>query len=159
VFSTATVHWIADHEGLFRSVFEALGPGGRFVSQCGGGRNLSRLYGRAADLMRASDYQRFFEAWRDPWHFAFPDETRVALSRAGFESIEVWLESTPARFSDPAAYSEFIKCVCIRHHLSRLPPSLHDGFTSQLTAAAERDDPPLTLDYWRLNITARRPAA
>jgi trans-aconitate 2-methyltransferase len=159
VFSTATLHWIADHDALFRSVFGALGPGGRFVAQCGGGHNLSRLYGRAADLMRGPAYKWFFEGWKDPWHFAFPDETRAALGRAGFEHIEVWLESAPAQFSDPAAYSEFISCVCIRHHLARLPPSLHDGFASELTRAAAADDPPLTLDYWRLNITARRPAA
>ena len=159
VFSTATLHWIGDHDAVFRSVFDALGAGGRFVSQCGGGRNLSRLYGRAADLMRAPAYAPFFDGWRDPWHFAFPDETRAALERAGFEEIEVWLESAPAAFPDAATYAEFIRCVCIRHHLARLPPSLHDGFASELTRAAASDNPPLTLDYWRLNITARRPAA
>src|SRR3954469_19691433 len=31
VFSTATFHWIADHAALFRSLRDALRPGGRFV--------------------------------------------------------------------------------------------------------------------------------
>src|SRR3954464_4995638 len=37
VFSTATFHWIADHDALFASLRAALRPGGRLVPQCGGG--------------------------------------------------------------------------------------------------------------------------
>src|SRR3954453_8273970 len=37
VFSTATFHWIADHDALFASLRQALRPGGRLVAQCGGG--------------------------------------------------------------------------------------------------------------------------
>ena len=38
VLSTATFHWIRDHEALFVSIYRALVPGGRLVAQCGGGR-------------------------------------------------------------------------------------------------------------------------
>ena len=38
IFSTATFHWVLDHDRLFRSLFAALTPGGRLVAQCGGGR-------------------------------------------------------------------------------------------------------------------------
>jgi trans-aconitate 2-methyltransferase len=36
VFSTATFHWVLDHPRLFRSLHDALKPGGRLVAQCGG---------------------------------------------------------------------------------------------------------------------------
>src|SRR3954465_15696167 len=36
IFSTATFHWIADHDALFRSLRAALRSGGRLVAQCGG---------------------------------------------------------------------------------------------------------------------------
>src|SRR4051794_40166115 len=36
VFSTATFHWIADHDALFASLRAVLRPGGRLVAQCGG---------------------------------------------------------------------------------------------------------------------------
>src|SRR3954466_5938804 len=36
VFSTATFHWIADHDALFASLRQALRPDGRLVAQCGG---------------------------------------------------------------------------------------------------------------------------
>ena len=51
-----------------------------------------------------------------------------------------------------------MSCVCIRHHLDRLPPQLRDRFTQDLTALAARDAQPYTLDYWRLNIDARKAA-
>jgi trans-aconitate 2-methyltransferase len=36
ILSTATFHWIADHDALFRSLAAALRPGGQLVAQCGG---------------------------------------------------------------------------------------------------------------------------
>ena len=44
IFSTATFHWVLDHDRLFRSLFAALTPGGRLVAQCGGGPNLERQH-------------------------------------------------------------------------------------------------------------------
>jgi len=35
VVSTATFHWVLDHERLFRELFAALRPGGRLVAQSG----------------------------------------------------------------------------------------------------------------------------
>lgn len=159
VFSTATLHWIADHDAVFHSVFESLRRGGRFVAQCGGGPNLQRLYTRAAQVISNEPYSPYFRAWREPWHFALPEQTRAALNRAGFVDIDASLEAAPATFRDRATYAEFIGCVCLRHHLERLPPDLQRSFVSHLTASASADDPPLTLDYWRLNIRARRAPA
>ena len=41
VFSTATFHWILDHDRLFRRLRAALRPGGRLVAQCGGEGNVA----------------------------------------------------------------------------------------------------------------------
>ena len=43
-------------------------------------------------------------------------------------------------------------------HLERLPdPALKQAFIDRVTALSAREDQPFTLDYWRLNINARRP--
>ena len=159
VFSTATLHWIGDHEALFQSVFEALRPGGRFVAQCGGGRNLERLYRRCAVMMVNAPYADSFLGWRDPWHFAETAPTHAALLRAGFVEADASLEFAPVTFEGASTFAEFISCVCVRHHIERLPGDLQRTFVSELTSAARCDDPPYTLDYWRLNISARRPPA
>jgi trans-aconitate 2-methyltransferase len=159
VFTTATLHWIADHAAVFAGIFDALRPGGRLVGQCGGGANLDRLYRRAAALMRTEPFAPWFSAWRNPWHFALPEPTHALLHRSGFVDVHASLESAPVTFDDGDAYAEFISCVCVRDHLERMPLELQAAFASALTEAASKDTPPYTLDYWRLNIDARRPSA
>ena len=156
VFSAATFHWIPDHGRLFESVFAALKPGGRLVAQAGGAANLDRLYGRARALMSAPEYAEYYTGWADPHTFENVSDTEARLRRAGFTDIDVSLVSAPVPFSDPARYAEFVAAVCLRHHLHRLPEAARDGFMHRITERALADDPPLTLDYWRLNIVARK---
>jgi trans-aconitate 2-methyltransferase len=159
VFSAATLHWIRDHAAVFASVCGALRPGGRFVAQCGGAGNLARLLERVRLLMRAPGYAPWFLDWEDTWYFAGPDETAERLQTAGFVAVDTSLEPAPVDLPADTAYAEFISCVCIREHLARLPLQLREPFASELTVIAARDSPPFRLDYWRLNIAARRGAA
>src|SRR5205085_4106956 len=108
-------------------------------------------------LSREPRFSRYFEEWSEPWHYADEDTTRHRLRAAGFESVEVTLEPAPVRFDSPTEFAEFITTVCIRPHLARLPPPERHAFTTELTLQCAADETPFTLDYWRLNISARRP--
>lgn len=156
VFSTATFHWIADHDRLFAEVHRALVPGGRLVAQAGGGANLARLYQRTSTLGQ-TEFRHRFAGWRDPYYFAGVPETEDRLRSAGFTNVRVWLESTPTPFADPASYRAFVATVCLRHQLARLERGERDTYLDRIVGLAAGDDPPFTLDYWRLNIDARRP--
>jgi hypothetical protein len=101
-------------------------------------------------------YRQYFDGWRDPWNFASPEETAARLRSAGLVDENVWLEEAPVHLGTAERYADFVSCVCIRHHLDRLPLELRDRFTQELTALAARDAQPYTLDYWRLNIDARK---
>jgi trans-aconitate methyltransferase len=158
VFSAATLHWIHDHEAVFAGVFRALRPGGRFVAQCGGAGNLARLLDRTTRLMGSAPYAGFFREWREPWNFADAPATAARLDRAGFRDVRTWIEDAPVTLGDAAAFAEFVSCVCIRHHLHRLPPPLRDRFVGTLTDAYRDDPRPFVLDYQRLNIDARKAA-
>ena len=155
VFSTATFHWIKDHDRLFTGIHRVLKAGGRLVSQCGGGPNLQELYRRAQQQRMTPKYRTYFEGWGDPWHFASPEDTERRLREAGFHGIRVALEPAQTPFPDLAAYEEFITTVCMRHHVERLPDALRQPFIHELALQAAEDHPPLTLDYWRLNIDGR----
>ena len=158
VFSAATLHWIHDHPAVFHGVATALDGGGRFVAQCGGKGNLRRMLEHAAALMATPPYAEHFAGWRDPWNFADAETTATRLKTAGLTDVETWLEEAPVDLETAERYADFVSCVCIRHHLERLPPDLRDPFTQDLTARAAGDAPAFTLDYWRLNIGARKPA-
>jgi hypothetical protein len=60
---------------------------------------------------------------------------------------------------DAASYRDFVTNVICGPHLSRLPEqSLRDRFMNVITERASRDEPAFELDYWRLNMDARKPA-
>jgi trans-aconitate 2-methyltransferase len=150
VFSNAVFHWIADHERLFGRLFAALRPGGRLVAQCGGAGNVERFH-RAADAVSSEPpYAHYLAGWRGPWNFAGADETAVRLRDVGFVDVDTWLEPRPVTPPDP---SNYLRTVCLGHHLATLPEELHDGYVE-----AVRDRCGGELDYVRLNIDARRPS-
>ena len=158
VFSTATFHWILDHRGLFRSIFTALRPGGRLHAQCGGGANLERAHALAEQVMHDRPFAAFFVDWRSPWEFASAGTTAERLRDAGFTEIDTSLEAAPTTFATEADYREFVTTVIYHPHLERLPsPERQQHFIDCVTGLAAGDDPPFTLDYWRLNMSARKP--
>jgi trans-aconitate methyltransferase len=158
VFSTATFHWIADHRALFGSIFNALRPGGRLFAQCGGGANLDRAHGLAEQVMRDAPFRASFADWPRPWEFASAPTTAGRLRDAGFTAIDTSLEPAPTTFATEADYREFVTTVIYHPHLERLPSAeLKQHFIDRVAALAADDDPPFTLDYWRLNMSARKP--
>jgi trans-aconitate 2-methyltransferase len=158
IFSTATFHWLLDHERLFTSLFAALAPGGRLVAQCGGGPNLHRIHERCDDLMRQTAFAPHFGGWSKPWEFADADTTARRLQAAGFTEVRTSVEPSPVVQPDATTYREFITHVILRPHLAHLTESvLRDRFLDSITTLAAADTPAFELDYWRLNIEARKP--
>src|SRR4029079_11364168 len=133
-------------------------PRRRLVAQCGGAGNLAQLMGRVSRLMEERRFVPFFSEWTELTYYADVDSTKRRLIGAGFTDVEVWLEAAPTTFDSPDAYQQFIATVCVRNHLTCLSLDERRAFLRELTVASVRDQPAFTLDYWRLNITARRPA-
>lgn len=158
IFSTATFHWVPDHDRLFAGLRSVLEPGGWIVAQCGGGPNLARLRERAERLLRAEPYATHIGDWPGPWTFATNIETATRMEALGFVDVRTGLEEQPTPMPDEAAYREFLATVIFGEHLSRLPSDeLRTSFLDTLTAHARTDKPPFELDYWRLNLQGRRP--
>jgi trans-aconitate 2-methyltransferase len=144
ILSTATFHWIADHDALFANLAVVLRPGGQLVAQCGGGHNLARVMAIIDDL----DPER--RLWR-PWHFATPEDTRRRLEAAGFDDVNVWLNDEPTPIPlDTLA--EYLRTIILGSTLERMPEPDREPFVQAVAARL----PDGLLDYVRLNIVARR---
>jgi trans-aconitate 2-methyltransferase len=153
VFSTATLHWIADHERLFRQLRSVLKPGGRLIAQCGGKGNVAAHTQAIAAVASNPDYGQHLTQARALWNFASPEETEPRLRAAGFADARCWLQDKPVQPEQPLA---FISTVTLGPILDQLPPEKRQPFAE---AVLEQHEQPLVLDYVRLNIEARAPDA
>jgi trans-aconitate 2-methyltransferase len=153
VFSNATLHWILDHRRLFGRLHAALRPGGALEAQCGGIGNLDEFLNSLENVNGDERFAPYLRGIVSSWNFASPGDTEVRLQSAGFVEGRCWLEE---RIEKPREPREFLRTVCLGPHLERLPEHLHEVY---LDAVLEYIPRPLTLDYVRLNISARRPAS
>lgn len=151
VFSSATFHWILDHRGLFARLHAALNPGGRLEAQCGGIGNVEEFLNSIENVNGDERFAPYLRGITSTWNFASPGDTEMRLRDAGFDQVRCWLEDRTAQPSDPRGYLE---SVCLGAHLDRLPAELRGPYVD---AALEVVPRPFTLDYVRLNISARRP--
>jgi trans-aconitate 2-methyltransferase len=146
--SSATFHWIKDHDTLFARVRGALREGAPFVAQCGGRGNVANVVRAVTEVSARAPYAERFAGWPGPWNYAGPEETTERLERAGFTVERCWLEPSPQY---PEPLREFLATVSLGSHLERLPADLHDAFVDAVARAMEPDP---VHDYVRLNIVA-----
>jgi trans-aconitate 2-methyltransferase len=156
VFSTATFHWVKDHDRLFESIYRCLRSGGRLVAQCGGTGNLERFLAHAEGIGAREPFAEHFVDLERTWNFQGPEATADRLRRAGFVDVACGLEDAPTPFADKATFRAFIGAVVLRSHVAKLPnEELRARYLDEVVAAVARSGP-FELDYVRLNISARR---
>ncbi len=145
VVSTATLHWVPDHDRLWQRLAAALRSGGPLEIQCGGQGNIDRVR-EVIDAVAAESFPEL-EGW-SPWVFAGPQETQARLEAAGFTSVRCWLEQRPTWPEDLAG---FVRSSILPAHMARLPEERREPFAAAVT---ERVREPL--DFVRLNASAIR---
>jgi trans-aconitate 2-methyltransferase len=153
VFSSATFHWIADHDRLFARLFAALKPGGRLVAQCGGAGNIAPVVEALDDVTAEPPFAEHFAGWRGPWNYAGPGETVARLERAGFVEARAGLHDEPVQPDDP---HEFFETIMLGSHLERLPDEQRGPFVDRVLSELGE---PVIVEYVRLTMSAQRPEA
>ena len=155
VFSTATFHWILDHDRLFQRLAENLKPGGLLAAQCGGTGNVARVLETAQEVMGEERFREAFDGWSDEKYFADPATTGARLKRAGFGKIETWLHEEPTRFDSVEKLARYLGTVILRQHVAVLPEDERAAFAQAVAERMSEQGKPI-VDYVRLNMLARR---
>jgi trans-aconitate 2-methyltransferase len=145
ILSTATFHWVPDHDALFRNLAAVIRAGGILVAQCGGAGNIASVRRVLASIG---------DGWLGESHYETPDDTADRLRSAGFVSVRTWLTEEPTDFEPGEPLETYLRTVILGAHVARLPEGERDAF---VRTVAERLPAP-RIDYVRLNIDARRAA-
>jgi trans-aconitate 2-methyltransferase len=144
ILSTATFHWIVDHDALFANLAAVLRPGGQLAAQCGGAGNIASIHAALREMGEGFEGRK---------HFATADETRMRLERAGFTDVETWLHEEPTEL-DPQDVEPYLATICLGDHVEALADDERERFVAEVA----RRLPGPRIDYVRLNIRARRAA-
>ena len=125
VLSTATFHWVPDHDALFANLAAVMRPGGRLVAQCGGAGNIASI-------------KRVLAGIGDGWLGAVHYETVLATTRrleaAGYVDDRV----LAARRTDPARAGPALRDVPADGGPRPAPRSTAAGRARRLRARGRR---------------------
>jgi trans-aconitate 2-methyltransferase len=144
ILSTATFHWVPDHDALFRNLAAVLRPGGRLVAQCGGAGNIASVRSVLATVG---------DGWLGETHYETPEATTARLEAAGFVDVECWLQDEPTTFEPGEPFETYLRTVILGGHVARLPEAERDAFVREVATRLGQPK----VDYVRLNILARLP--
>ncbi|SRR5258706_6663912 len=158
IFSTASFHWLLDHDALFRNLLAVLRPGGWLHAQCGGGPNLAQFRQRVRALCQSEEFAPWLREFSEPWFFSDAEGAASGLRAAGFEDVRAGLEAATITVSSAGEFKGYLRTFILHRHLELLPSELsREMFVEALTRSADAENPPWTLDYTRLNLRARKP--
>jgi trans-aconitate 2-methyltransferase len=142
ILSTATFHWVPNHDRLFANLATVLRPGGLLAAQCGGAGNIATVAAAARALGQDVAMDKVF---------ATPEDTTRRLKHAGFVNVACELVPAPARI--PREDLElYLATVCMGGVLDATP---EEARAALVAGVAEHMAEPV-IDYVRLNISARR---
>ncbi len=142
ILSTATFHWVHDHEALFRNLAAVLKPGGQLCAQCGGAGNIATI---AAAVSQVSGHAMAGK------NFATAEDTRARLEAAGFTDVEVWLHDEPTPVAE-ADLEPYLDTICLGGLVGDMDDDQRAAFVNDVASRLPKPE----IDYVRLNIRARR---
>ncbi|MBD1844570.1 methyltransferase domain-containing protein [Cyanobacteria bacterium FACHB-63] len=154
VFSNAALHWMKQPDRVIQGVWQALKPGGRFVAEFGGDRNVVTI----VTALHAALQQRGIDPDQiNPWYFPMVKDYQFRLEAQGFIVNRIALIPRPtplptgirgwlATFADPFTQA--------------ISPSEREGFLNEVIARLQPDlcddSGQWFADYVRLRFAASK---
>jgi len=160
VFSSATLHWILDHERLLDNICAALKPGGfaRMQFACDG--NCSNFFAVAREVMKLHDFEKHFRGFTWPWYMPKLKEYEKLLSKTEFRDSRVWGENADHHFPNEESMAGWIEQPSIVPLIAALPESLRTQFRNdvveRMLKRTKQADGTYFETFRRINIYAEK---
>lgn len=108
VFSNATLHWVRPPEAALLCIHRHLVPGGRFVLEMGGHRNVAHIIQAIKEALKDSGFTTQAER-PDSWYFPSVAQYTMLLEQQGFEVELVHYFQRPTRLNGLDAMAKWIE--------------------------------------------------
>lgn len=136
IISVAALHWLAHHDNVWQHFYNALKPGGRLATDCGGFGNLAKTLALVPQIDSSIKFP--------DWYYANVSDTEELLKAAGFKDIQVSLRPHPTTLPDKETLETYLQTLVFREwsdeQISKISELLTDN----------------TLDYVRLEVRASK---
>jgi trans-aconitate 2-methyltransferase len=136
IMSVAALHWLADHSNVWHHFYNALKPGGRIATDCGGFGNLEKTLALVPQINSDITFPN--------WYYANVSDTEALLETAGFIDIEVSLRPHPTPLPDKQTLATYLRTLVFREWSDDQIAKMSELLTDN------------TLDYVRLEVRARK---
>jgi trans-aconitate methyltransferase len=120
IVSTATLHWVEDHQVVARCCRAHLDRGGRILFQMGGRGNCAEIVAAARAVASEASWAPFLHPLSTPWHFLAPEDYRDLLPRCGFRLLRAELVEKDMIHDGPDALGAWMRTTWMPV-LSRVP--------------------------------------
>jgi len=151
VFSNAALHWIQDQDAVLDSVVDALRPGGRFVAELGGHRNIAAIVSATHAELAARGYETPM-----PWYFPTIGKYATTLEAHGFEVQYATLLDRPTELNGEDGLATWMAGFG-DSLLAQLSDADHQSVISGVEDRLREEyfsDGSWTADYRRLRVVA-----
>lgn len=136
IMSVAALHWLADHNNVWQHFFNALKPGGRIATDCGGFGNLAKTLALVPQIDPNIKFPN--------WYYANESDTEALLKAAGFIDIQVSLRPHPTPLPDKETLATYLRTLVFREWSDEQIAKMSELITDN------------SLDYVRLEVRARK---
>jgi trans-aconitate methyltransferase len=157
VFSNAVLHWVKPAGAAVERVWRALKPGGRFVAEFGGHRNVGRICSALRSAMGELGYDSFDALF--PWYYPTVAEYAGELERRGFDVTLAMLFDRPTPLEGAGGLRDWVRMFGAVF-LDAVKPADHerlfDLIEQRLRPTLWRDGR-WHADYRRLRVLAYKP--
>ncbi|WP_301676324.1 methyltransferase domain-containing protein [Methanoculleus methanifontis] len=161
VFSSAALHWVADHGRVFQGISRALRPGGRVFLQMGGRGNAAPILALADEMLAEEPWNELFNGLSRRYAFYDPEEERGWLAEARLAPVRVELIEKDMAFGQLDDLAGWIRTTW-HLYLDRLPeearPAFIAGVVSRYVERYPSADGRIHVPMVRLEVEAVKPS-
>jgi trans-aconitate methyltransferase len=131
VFSSATLHWILDHQPVLRGIFTALKQDGRILLQMGGKGNAADVLSVLGGIINREKWQQYFTGFNFQYGFYGTEEYSKWLCEAHLQPKRVELIPKDAAHENRGAFEGWIRTTWLPW-TQRIPEEKRDQFISEI---------------------------